>query len=240
MGDGAATDQSTRTRGFPTIPDRGRIVIGQTPTMLNIHHPPESQYQRASDRIDVFLVEDHGYFRQGLRELIAAHDSSIHVVGDTESAESAIEEIPDLQPDVVLMDLHLGDMSGIEAIRELTALCPVVRVLVLSGSAQDHDVLEAILAGARGYLLKSAPIPEIVEGIRVAATGGSVLSPAISTQILDHLRITHPQGEVKTSPQVPLTERELEVLRLMATGMENSQIAEQLVISPRTARNHVA
>jgi DNA-binding NarL/FixJ family response regulator len=208
--------------------------------MLNQQETPEPRYMRSSEAIEVYLVEDHGYFRQGLRELIEAHDSSIQVVGDSDSAEAALQAIPELQPDVVLMDLHLGEMSGTEAIRQLTTLCPLVRVLVLSGSAQDHDVLQAIVAGARGYLIKTAPVPEIVEGIRTAAQGGSVLSPVVSSQILDYVRDSNPQVQSDTPTRVPLTPRELEVLRLMAAGLENAQIAEKLVISPRTARNHVA
>jgi DNA-binding NarL/FixJ family response regulator len=206
--------------------------------MLNVHKAPEPRYNRASDEIEVFLVEDHGYFRDGLRELLEANDRSIKVVGDTGSAEAAMQLIPDLQPDVVLMDLHLGEMSGTEAIRQLTTLAPLVRVLVLSGSAQDHDVLEAILAGARGYLLKTAPIPEIVAGIRTAVEEGSVLSPAVATHLLDHIRSSVVAAAAQ--PVAALPPRELEVLKLMAAGLENAQIAERLVISPSTAQNHVA
>src|SRR3954447_21477941 len=118
----------------------------------------EARYTRASDAVDVFLVEDHGFYRQGLAVLLEGNDPLIHIVGDTESAEEALDRIPDLLPDVVLMDIHLPEMTGIEAIRQLSVLCPSVSVLVISGSADDDDVMEALLAGASGYMLKTAPI----------------------------------------------------------------------------------
>jgi len=189
----------------------------------------------------VFLVEDHSYFRAGLRQLLEAHDDGIRVVGESDSAEDALMQIPDLAPDVVLMDMHLPELSGTEVIRNLATTAPVVRVLVLSGSADDKTVLDAILAGARGYLVKASPIADIVDGIKTAANGGSVLSPGVAAQLLDHIRNGAPQVPAQDgAAAAELTPRELEVLRLMATGMENSQIAERLVISPRTAQNHVA
>src|SRR4051794_25342382 len=200
----------------------------------------ELRYQRASDIVEVFLVEDHGLFRQGLSELLEANDAALRIAGAVTSAEEALEQVPQLLPDVVLMDVHLPGMTGIEAIGRLALLCPSVRVLVISGSAQDRDVMEAILAGARGYILKSSPVEEITAGIHAAAQGGSVLSPAVASQLLDHVRDNASSLRVGADPVGELTPRELEVLRLMAQGMENSQIARDLVISTRTARNHVA
>jgi two-component system, NarL family, response regulator LiaR len=200
----------------------------------------EVRYQRASDLVEVFLVEDHRLFRQGLSELLAANDPALRIAGSATSAEEALDQIPELLPDVVLMDLHLPEMSGTEAIRRLALLCPSVRVLVVSGSAQDRDVMDAILAGARGYILKSAPVQEITAGIHVAAQGGSILSPRVASQLLDHVRENAPSLRLGDDPVGQLTPRELEVLRLMARGLENSEIARELVISTSTARNHVA
>jgi len=200
----------------------------------------EIRYQRASDLVEVFLVEDHGLFRQGLSELLAANDSALHIAGSATSAEEALDQIPVLLPDVVLMDIHLPGMTGTEAIRRLKLLAPSVRVLVISGSAQDQDVMEAILAGACGYILKTSPVEEITAGIHVAAQGGSILSPVVASQLLDHVRDNASSLRVGTDPVGELTPRELDVLRLMALGMENSEIARELVISTRTARNHVA
>jgi DNA-binding NarL/FixJ family response regulator len=200
----------------------------------------EVRYQRASDFVDVFLVEDHRLFRQGLSELLAANDPALRIVGSVSTAEEALEQIPDLLPDVVLMDLHLPAMTGTEAIRRLAVLCPPVRVLVISGSAQDRDVVDAVLAGARGYILKSAPVEEITTGIHAAAKGASLLSPVVAAQLLEHVRANALPLHVGVAPVGQLTPRELEVLRLMAQGMENAEIARDLVISTSTARNHVA
>jgi DNA-binding NarL/FixJ family response regulator len=200
----------------------------------------EARYTRASDVIDVILVEDHGLFRQGLCELLVQADPALHLVAAAKSAEEALEIIPTVAPDVVLMDIHLPGMSGVEAIRRLAVLAPATRVLVLSGSAEDHDILEALFAGARGYILKSAPVAEIAAGIRTAAGGGSILSSPVASQLLDHVRQHAPPLSLASQPVGQLTPRETEVLRLMAVGLENSQIAQSLVISERTARNHVA
>src|SRR5438093_9235242 len=202
------------------------------------HQQREVRYQRASDLVEVFLVEDHRLFRQGLSELLAANDPALRIAGSATSAEEALEKVPELLPDVVLMDIHFPGMSGTEAIRRLAILCPSVRVLVISGSAQDRDVMEAILAGACGYLLKTAPVQEIAAGVHAAAEGASLLSPVVAAQLLDHVRENAAPVRVGADPVGQLTPRELEVLRLMAQGLENSEIARELVISTRTARNH--
>src|SRR5436190_6146737 len=208
--------------------------------MSFIDQQGEVRYQRASDLVEVFLVEDHRLFRQGLSELLAANDPTLRIAGSATSAEEALEQIPQLLPDVVLMDIHLPRMTGTEAIRRLAILCPSVRVLVISGSAEDRDVMEAILAGARGYLLKTTPVEEITAGIHAAAEGASLLSPVVAAQLLDHVRENAASLRVGADPVGELTPRELEVLRLMALGLENAEIARELVISTRTARNHVA
>jgi DNA-binding NarL/FixJ family response regulator len=210
------------------------------PLVAFTEQQPEVRYQRASDVVDVFLVEDHAFFRQGLSELLAATDPTLRITGDVDAAEEALQQIPALLPDVVLMDIHLPGMSGTDAIRGLAVLCPSVKVLVISGSAEDRDVMEAVLAGARGYILKTSPIEEIAAAIHIAAHGGSILSPYVASQLLDHVRENAPSLRVGNDPVGQLTPRELEVLKLMATGMENSEIARKLVISTRTARNHVA
>jgi len=204
------------------------------------HTPPRFDYAVASDRIEMVIVEDHRLYRQGLTELLAVVDPEIRTTGTCDSAEEALEVIPRLMPDVVLMDIHLAEMSGIQAIRRLAVLCPSVRVIVISGSATDQDILEAILAGACGYLLKDSPIERVAEGIRTAAHGGASLSPSVASQLLEHVRESGPPVSIAAEPVGELTPRELEVLRLVASGRENSEIAAVLVISPRTARNHVA
>ena len=200
----------------------------------------EARYMRASDVVEVFLVEDHGLFPQGLGRLLVGNDPLIRIRGETDSAEEALRRVPDLLPDVVLMDLHLPEMTGIEAIRRLSVLCPSVSVLVVSGSADDDDVMDALLAGACGYLLKTSPISDLVTAIRSAAAGGSTLSPDVASQLLSYVRQNEPSVRIGSEAVGQLTPRELEVLRLLADGMENSEIARELVISTRTAANHVA
>jgi DNA-binding NarL/FixJ family response regulator len=203
------------------------------------HHSDLSRFT-STDQLDVVLVEDHRLFREGLVELLGATDPRLNVAATCDSAEEALQLIPRLLPDVVLMDIHLSEMSGITAIRRLSVLCPTVRVLVVSGSADDRDVLDAILAGACGYILKDAPVEQIADGIRLAAQGSTTLSPTVAAQLLHHVRRVKPAAHIADEPVGELTPRELEVLRLLAAGMENSEIAAELVISTRTARNHVA
>jgi DNA-binding NarL/FixJ family response regulator len=203
------------------------------------HHSELSRFA-SRDQIDLVLVEDHRIFREGLVELLAATDPGLHVAATCDSAEQAVEVIPRLMPDVVLMDIHLSELSGIHAIRRLAVLCPTVRVLVVSGSADDQDVLDAILAGACGYILKDSPIEQIAEGIRLADQGGTTLSPTVAARLLEHVRQAKSPARIADEPVGELTPRELEVLKLLAAGMENSEIAAELVISTRTARNHVA
>jgi DNA-binding NarL/FixJ family response regulator len=192
------------------------------------------------DQIDVVIVEDHRLYREGLTELLATTDPALRVTGGCDSAEEALDVVPRLMPDVVLMDIHLAGMSGIDAIRRLAVLCPSVRVLVVSASVDDNDVLEAILAGACGYIVKDSPIEQIAEGIRSAADGATTLSPQVAGQLLEHVRQSIPPVTIAAEPVGQLTPRELEVLKLLAAGLENSEIAAELVISTRTARNHVA
>jgi len=199
----------------------------------------ELRYQRSSDVVEVFLVEDNRLFRRGLSELLAANDPTLHIAGSATSGEEALDQIPALLPDVVLMDIHLPGITGPEAIRRLAIRCPPVRVLVISGSAEDRDVMEAILAGARGYILKTAPVEEITAGIHAAAEGASLLSPVVAAQLLDHVRENAASLRVGADPVGELTPRELEVLRLMALGLENAEIAEVLNISPRTVKDYV-
>jgi DNA-binding NarL/FixJ family response regulator len=204
------------------------------------HTPPRFTHAPDTDRVDVVIVEDHRLYRQGLTELLAVVDPEIRATGLCDSAEEALEVIPRLMPDVVLMDVHLAEMTGIQAIRRLAVLCPSVRVIVISGSADDRDIMEAILAGACGYILKDSPIEQVAEGIRTAARGGASLSPTVAAQVLDHVRESRSPVSIAAEPVGELTPRELEVVRLLASGMENSEIAAALFISPRTARNHVA
>jgi DNA-binding NarL/FixJ family response regulator len=181
------------------------------------------------------IVDDHEVFRRGLARLLGEHD--IEVVGQAADGWEALKAVGRLAPDVVVMDLSLPRMSGIEAITRMSVDAPATRVLVLTISADEADVTKAILAGASGYLLKDASIEEIVAGVRAAAAGESLISSKVATTLLERVRST---TSATPEHQAELSEREIEVMRLVAEGMDNAAIAEVLYISPQTVKNHIS
>jgi DNA-binding NarL/FixJ family response regulator len=184
----------------------------------------------------VVIADDHPFYRDGLAKLL--HANGIDVAAQAANGEAAIRAVAETAPDVVVMDLNMPGMSGLEATRRLTEIAPTTRVLVLSVSAQEDDVTEAILAGASGYVLKESPVEEVVAGIQAAAAGQALISPRVATLLLGRLR---EQAQVQRDVSVmQLSERELDVLGLLADGKANHEIAEVLYISPSTVRNHVA
>lgn len=189
-----------------------------------------------AERIRVVVVDDHELFRGGLVQLL--RENAIDVVAEVALAAEAIEKTCELRPDVVLMDLNMPGMSGIEATQRLSAVAPLVRVLVLTVVADEADVTEALLAGACGYLVKDARIDEIIEGIRAAARGESLISPRIATQLIR--RVRQPAKLEDPSSASDLTPREFEILGLIARGMDNPEIARTLFLSQHTVKNHVS
>jgi NarL family two-component system response regulator LiaR len=185
--------------------------------------------------IRILVADDHVVVRQGIRALLAT-EPDIEVVGEAENGREAVAETDRLQPDVILMDLVMPEMDGIEAIRRITAHQPEARILVLTSFAADDKVFPAIKAGALGYLLKDSGPEELVDAIHQVHRGESSLHPAVARKLLQEL--SHPPKQPPT-PE-PLTEREVEVLRLVAQGRSNQEIAEELVISEATARTHVS
>jgi DNA-binding NarL/FixJ family response regulator len=184
----------------------------------------------------VVVADDHPFYREGLARLL--QDSGIEVVASVPNGEAALQAAEELAPDVVVMDLNMPGMTGTEATRLLCERAPATRVLVLSVSAQEQDVTDAVLAGASGYVLKESSIDEIVAGIRAASAGQSVISPRIATVLLERIR-ERPDVQVGVGG-APLSGRELEVLGLLAEGLANHEIAESLVISASTVRNHIS
>lgn len=184
----------------------------------------------------VIVVDDQELFRNGIGGLLKEH--GIRVVGEAGLAADAIRQACELHPDVVLMDLSMPGMSGVEATQRLTAAAPLVRVLVLTVAADERHVMDALLAGACGYMLKEAPIAQIVDGIRAAARGESMISPRIATGLIRRLR--EPAFTDDDPAGAELTPREHEVLELLARGMGNPEIARALYLSEHTVKNYVS
>ncbi len=188
-----------------------------------------------SQMIRVLIVDDHTIVRKGIRALLAEIDD-LEVVGEAADGQEAIVQADRLRPDVILMDLAMPRMDGIEATREIKLRLPESRVLVMTSFATDEKVLPAIKAGALGYLLKESAPADLIQAIRQIHRGESSLHPVIARKVLRE--IAHPPDNPPTTD--PLTEREVEVLRLVAQGLGNQDIAEKLYITDATVRTHVS
>jgi DNA-binding NarL/FixJ family response regulator len=191
--------------------------------------------------ITVVLVDDERLIRAALARALS--DDGIELVGEAANGQDAIETVLDVRPDVVLIDLKLPGISGVQAIEQLGLLAPASRVLVLTRSEQNR-VVEAIIAGASGYILKTAPPETIVSAVRATAAGESVLSPQIAGKLLRHIREldipVKKSGSAAVAIRAALTVRELEIFKLLATGNSNPEIARELSLSANTISNHIA
>jgi DNA-binding NarL/FixJ family response regulator len=199
---------------------------------------PRSLEESPADGPRVLLVDDHDLFRTGLRTLL--EEQGVQIAGEAADGSEALRVVRETSPDVVVMDLNMPGMSGVEATRQISAAAPLTRVLVLTISDQDSDVTDAILAGACGYLLKDSSIEELIRGIHAAAVGESLISPHIAGKVLQRLRAATAQPELANTIRAELSEREIEVLKLIANGKDNAQIAAELHISPKTVKNHIS
>jgi two-component system, NarL family, nitrate/nitrite response regulator NarL len=204
---------------------------------------PSEQCPIADNRpITVALVDDERLIRAALRQLLTA--AGLQAVGEAATADDAIELVLDLRPDIVLTDVNLPGSTGVEVIDRLGLLAPASRVLVLT-SSEENCVVEAIVAGASGYILKTAPPKAIIAAVEATAAGESVLSPQIAGKLLQQIRereipITAYSQDAASAIRAALTERELEIFERLASGNSNHDIASELSLSPNTVHNHIA
>lgn len=182
----------------------------------------------------ILVVDDHAIVRKGVVSLLTT-EPNIKVIGEASNGVEAVQKSKELTPDVILMDLVMPEMDGVQAIQAITSSQPKARILVLTSFATDDKVFPALKAGALGYLLKDSSPEDLIEAIRQVKNGESWLHPAVARKVLNEW--AHP--EQAAIPE-PLTERETEVLRLLAQGLSNREIAERLVLSEATVRTHVS
>jgi two-component system nitrate/nitrite response regulator NarL len=200
-----------------------------------------SQIRRHKDEngpIDVLIVEDHQLFRTCLADLLS--DEGLNVVGAVADGDSAVKLVERSAPDVVLMDLDLPGLSGVETTRLIAEIAPRTRVVILTIDAGEQSVIDAIGAGACGYLLKGTSLEALVAGIRAAVDGESLISAAIAAKLFEHLRAEGHRTTAERRVFEELSQREVEILKLLAVGKRNTEIAEELFISPHTVRNHIS
>jgi NarL family two-component system response regulator LiaR len=189
-----------------------------------------------TEYISILLVDDHEVVRQGVRAFLESQPD-LHLIGEAGSGEEAIQLVQELIPDVVLMDLILPGINGVKATREIKRISPRTQIVVLTSYYEDEHIFPALRAGATSYTLKDIRSGELAEIIRKAAQGESILHPHVAARVIQEVR----NAKRTVSPAFQdLTERELEVLRLLAEGLANATIAEKLVLSEKTVKGHVS
>jgi NarL family two-component system response regulator LiaR len=197
-----------------------------------------SEHKETTPVIQVLVADDHAIVREGLRWLISTEPGMV-LVGEARDGVEAVQQAQALQPDVILMDLVMPRKDGIEAIGEIKRDDPDARILVLTSFAEDERVFSAIKAGALGYLIKDSSPQDLVEGIREVYRGEPSMDPTIAQKLMRELQRSA-RGSQLPPTEEPLTERELDVLKLVAQGLTNQEIADRLVVSERTVRTHVS
>ena len=195
----------------------------------------ESPAAVSSTKIRVLIADDRTEFLRGLGVVLST-DERIEVVGLAENGQEAISRALELVPDVVLMDVRMPGVSGIEATRVISQLVPIAKIVMLTSSDEEDDLYDAMKGGASGYLLKGASIQQVAKAIHAIAGGGSLITPSVASKLLTEFQKVSNRGAEMMQYRVP---RELEVLKLVAQGMSNRQIAEELSISENTANNHM-
>ena len=189
-------------------------------------------------RTRILLADDHAVVRQGFKMILGAQ-ADMEIVGEAANGREAVELAAELHPDIVVMDVAMPELNGIEATRRLTAANPHIRVIALSMHKDSVYVREILRAGARGYLLKDVSLDQLVNAVKTVAAGGSLVAPMVTQRLLSGLERMHNEFTSLDRPD-PLTERETEILRLMAGGYSNKEIANSLGVAEGTVKNHVS
>ena len=198
---------------------------------------PSAKDTAPPETLRVLIVDDQTLFRRGL-QIVLKQEEDIEVVGEAADGHEAVEKAQELMPDVVLMDVRMPKRSGIEASRQIKDLLPHVKILMLTVSDEEGDLYEAIKAGASGYLLKEISIDEVADAIRSVSAGQSRISPSMASKLLTEFAAMSKRADHQLPPP-KLTDREMEVLRLVAQGLNNRDIARGLFISENTVKNHI-
>ena len=189
------------------------------------------------EQIRILIADDHAAFRAGLQALLRTA-ADLEVVGHVDSGDAAVAQAELLQPDVILMDINMPGLNGIEATRRILYTSPHIGILVITMFEDDDSVFSAMQAGARGYLLKGAPKTEILRAVRGVASGEAIFGATIAKRLTSYFSAPRPSNASQAFPE--LTEREREILNLIAHGASNQEIANRLVLSPKTVRNHTS
>ena len=200
--------------------------------------PPEALQ---AEPIRAMIVDDHALFRRGL-EMVLDSEPDIELVGQASDGAEAVEKAAESLPDVVLMDIRMPRSSGIEACRAMKEAAPSAKIVILTISDEEEDLFEAIRAGASGYLLKDIPLDEVADAVRAVHGGQSLINPSMAGKLLTEFATLARRDDEERAQEVPaprLTEREMQVLKLVARGMNNRDIAKELFISENTVKNHV-
>jgi DNA-binding NarL/FixJ family response regulator len=192
------------------------------------------------EKIRVLIADDHTLFRDGMKALLAT-TPDIEVVGEASDGQDCVDKARELAPDAILMDIQMPGVNGIEATRRILQTAQSVGILMLTMLEDDASVFQAMRVGARGYVLKGANHDELLQSIRAVANGQALFGPAIAARLMSYFQALGPEraAQLPEAPFPELTERELEVLGMIARGQNNNEIAQKLVISPKTVRNHI-
>jgi DNA-binding NarL/FixJ family response regulator len=208
---------------------------------VSVESDVASELGRSPEPIRTLIVDDHALFRRGL-EIVLVTEPDIEIVGQAGDGTEAVQKAGESVPDVVLMDVRMPRSSGIEACRAIKDVVPSVKIIILTMSDEEEDLFEAIRAGASGYLLKDIPLDEVAEAVRAVHGGQSLISPSMAGKLLTEFATLAKRDADERPQQLPapkLTDREMQVLKLVARGMNNRDIAKALFISDNTVKNHV-